>query len=69
MRFSELVEEVRHRPLDEQEQLERLLKQEIVKARRERIHRSHETAVEEVRSGKRIPTTDVDEFMRRLDQA
>jgi photosystem II stability/assembly factor-like uncharacterized protein len=66
MIFSDLVEEVRHRPVEEKTELEHLLKHDLTEARRQDIHENHLLAVEEVKSGKRIPTSDVDEFMRRL---
>jgi hypothetical protein len=69
MTFSDLVEEVRHRPVEQKAELEHLLKRDLIEARRAEIHENHLQAVEEVKSGKRIPTSDVDEFMRRLDQA
>ncbi len=68
MTFSDLVEEVRHRPVEQKVELEYLLKRDLIEARRAEIHENHLQAVEEAKSGKRIPTSDVDEFMRRLDQ-
>ena len=69
MTFSDLVEEVRQRPLEEKAELEHLLKHDLIEARRAEIYKNHVQAVEEVKTGKRIPTSDVDEFMRRIEQA
>ena len=68
MTFSDLVEEVRQRPVEEKTELEHLLKHDLIEARRMEIHENHLQAVEEAKSGIRIPTSDVDEFMRRLDR-
>ena len=67
MTFSDLVEEVRHRPVEEKAELEHLLKRDLIEARRKKMHLNHIRAVEEVQSGKRVPTSDVREFMRRLE--
>ncbi|HWF44540.1 MAG TPA: hypothetical protein VG537_07855 [Candidatus Kapabacteria bacterium] len=67
MTFSDLVEEVRHRPVEEKVELEHLLKRDLIEARRQEMHENHVRAIEEVDSGKRLPTADVAEFMRRLE--
>ncbi|MDP4233065.1 MAG: hypothetical protein Q8922_12725 [Bacteroidota bacterium] len=68
MTFSDLVEEVRHRSVEQKVELEHLLKRDLIEARRKEIYENHLQAVEEAKSGKRVPTSDVSEFMRRLDE-
>jgi hypothetical protein len=67
MTFSDLVEEVRHRPVNEKAELEHLLKRDLIEARRTEMHENHLQAVAEAKNGMRIPTSDVNEFMKRLD--
>lgn len=67
MTFSDLVEEVRQRPVSEKREIEHLLRRDLIEERRKEMFENHVRAVEEVRTGKRVPTSNVAEFMRRLD--
>jgi hypothetical protein len=66
MAFADLVEEVRHRPVEEQEELKHMLDHELIEAERERLYREHLERVAEWESGKLVPTPDIDVFMRSL---
>ena len=66
MTFSDLVEEVRHRPVDEMEELKHVLDHELIEVERERLYLEHLESVAEWESGKLKPTSDIDEFIRSL---
>ena len=68
MTFIDLVEEVRHRPVDEMEELRHVLDHELIEAERDRLYLEHLESVAEWNSGKLKPTSDVDVFMRSLDE-
>jgi hypothetical protein len=68
MTFSDLVEEVRHRPVEEMEELKHVLDHELIEAERDRLYMEHLESVAEWESGKLKPTSDIDEFMHSLDE-
>ncbi len=67
MSFAELVEEVGHLPMEEMIELREHLDLAMIERERERMHREHLESVEEWKSGKIQPTSDVDDLIRRLN--
>lgn len=67
MTFADLVEEIYHRPLDEQIELREILEHRLRAARREEIYQNHLTSLEELKAGQLHFTSDVDELMRQLE--
>jgi hypothetical protein len=68
MTFLDLVEEVRHRPVEEMEELKHVLDHELIEAERDRLYLDHLESVSEWESGKLKPTSDIEEFLRSLDE-
>jgi hypothetical protein len=66
MSFADLVEEVRHRPVEEQLELQEILDHNLISIRREEIYQNHLASIAEIKSGKLIFTSDVDELMNQL---
>jgi hypothetical protein len=66
MSFADLVEEVRHRPVEEQLELQEILEHDLISLRREEIYQNHLASLEEIKSGKLIFTSDVDTLMGQL---
>ena len=66
--FSDLVEEIRQRPLDEKIELRDVLDHDLIELRREEIYQNSLDGIREWESGKLQPTSDVDELMRRLEE-
>ena len=67
MSFADLVEEVRHRPLDEQFELQEILERNLISLRREEIYQNHLATIEEMKSGKVKFTSDIDELMSQIN--
>jgi hypothetical protein len=65
--FSDLVEEIRHRPIEEKIELKEVLDHELIDARREEIYRHGIEGRELFEQGKLTPTSDIDDLMQRLD--
>ncbi len=63
MSFADLVEEVRHRPIDKQVELQEILDRNLISLRREEIYQNHLASLEELKSGKVKFSSDVDELM------
>ncbi|HWF44691.1 MAG TPA: hypothetical protein VG537_08615 [Candidatus Kapabacteria bacterium] len=68
MTFADLVEEVRTLPLEEKVELKEVLEHELTDAVREGIYQGHLEAVREWESGKLKTYTNVDDFIRSLDE-
>lgn len=66
MSFMDLVEEVRHRPIEEQLELREILEHSLIALRREEIYQNHLVSLEEVKNGSLTFTSDVDELMRQV---
>ena len=66
MRFSELVEEVLCRPVEEQIELQEILQHNLVALRREEIYQNHHTTLQELESEKLKFSSEVDELMSQL---
>jgi hypothetical protein len=67
--FSDIVDGIRQLPLDDKTELRELLDHELIAARRIEIDASHDETLAEWERGELIPTSDVDELMRRLNAA
>ncbi len=68
MSFSDLVEEVRHLPIDEQLELQIILEQNLISLRREEIYKNHLETVKELEEGKMIFTSDIEELMKQVNE-
>jgi hypothetical protein len=68
MTFVDLVEEARHRPVEEMEELKHVLDQELIEAERDRLYMEHLESVAEWEQGTLQPTSDLDAFIRSLDE-
>jgi hypothetical protein len=66
--FSDLVEEIRHRPIEEKVGLKEVLDHDLIEAKREEIYQSSLEGIALWESGKLKPTSDIDEHMRRLEE-
>jgi len=66
--FSDLVEEIRHRPIEEKIELKEVIDHDLIEARREEIFQNSIEGIKAWESGKLTPTSDVDELIRRLEQ-
>ena len=66
--FSDLVEEIRHRPIEEKIELKEVIDHDLIEARREEIYQNSLEGIQAWESGKLTPTSDVDELMRRLEE-
>ena len=66
--FSDLVEEIRHRPIEEKVGLKEVLDHDLIEAKREEIYQSSLEGTALWEKGKLIPTSDIDEHMRRLEE-
>jgi hypothetical protein len=68
MSFSDLVEEVRHLPIDEQLELQEILEQNLISLRREEIYKNHLETLEEIKDGKVTFTSDIEELMKQVSE-
>ncbi len=66
MSFADLVEEVRHRPVEEQLELQEILDHNLISIRREEIYQNHLASLAEIESGTMIFSSDVDVLMSQL---
>ena len=67
--FAELVDEVRHRTPEEQEELRRILEQTRIDARRTEIARHARDSMEEEKSGALEFTSDTSAVLSKLQDA
>jgi len=68
MSFLDLVEAVRQRPVEEQIELQEILRHDLIDLRREEIYQNHLEGIALWEQGKLTPSSDVDEIMRRLEE-
>ena len=66
MSFADIVEEVRHLPIDEQLELQEILEHNLISLRREEIYKNHLETLEDLKQGKVVFTSDVDELMKQI---
>jgi hypothetical protein len=67
MTFSDLVEEIRHRPVEERVELREILEKDLIAARRAEIHQNHAQSLEELKNGTLTFSSDFDELMDQLN--
>ena len=66
--FSDLVEEIRHRPIQEKIELKEVIDHDLIEERREEIYQNSLEGIRAWESGTLVPTSDIDELMRRLEK-
>jgi hypothetical protein len=67
MSFADLVEEVRHRPVEEQLELQEIIEHNVISLRREEIYQNHLTSLDEIKRGALHFSSDIDVLMAQLD--
>ena len=65
--FSDLIEEIRQRPVEEKIEIKEILEHDLIQSERERMHQNHLESMREWEEGKITPAKNVDELIRRLD--
>ena len=68
MSFTDLVEEVRHLGIDEQLELQEILERNLIALRRKEIIKNHLETLEEIKRGKVIFTSDIEELMKQVTE-
>lgn len=68
MSFADIVEEVRHLPLDEQLELQEILERNLISLRREEIYRNHLETLKELKEEKLQFTSDIDELIKQVSE-
>ena len=66
--FSELIEEIRQRPTDEQVEIKEIIEHDLIENERARMHRNHLESMREWEEGKIQPAASVDELIKRLEK-
>ena len=66
--FSDLVEEIRLRPMDEKVEIKDILEHDLIHAERERMYQNHLESMREWEEGKIVPVKSVDDFIRSLEE-
>ena len=65
--FSDLVEEIRHRPVEEKVEIKEILEHDLIHSERERMYQNHLESMREWEAGKIVPAMSVDDLIRRLE--
>jgi predicted transcriptional regulator len=65
--FSELVDEIRHLPLEDKLELKEVFDRDLIEARREEIYQNGLEGLRELEAGRLTPTSDIAEHIRRLE--
>jgi hypothetical protein len=65
--FADLVEEIRHRPMEEKVEIKEILEHDLIHTERERMYQNHLESMREWEGGKIVSARDVDDLIRRLE--